>query len=247
LVFWDRVSLCSPSCPGTHSVDQAGLELRNPPASASWVLGLKACATMPSLFFFLKIYLIYEYTVAVFGHTRRGHQIPLQIVVSHHVIAGIWTQDLGKSSQCSYPLSHLSSPHLPTSWNTKMPGKHAWYKFSNCPFTKRTTREGLRRNGTNVNPTQRLRTVYFSCLRIHLFICLATQPEGSGRTFFVITSVRSATHTAYIRSKAQGLATHLSVLTRNEVKYTEYLVIIPKTIFSLGNKQSLLRLRAVHY
>jgi hypothetical protein len=34
-VFPDRVSLCSPGCPGTHSVDQAGLELRNPPASAS--------------------------------------------------------------------------------------------------------------------------------------------------------------------------------------------------------------------
>ncbi|GAB1286772.1 Tau-tubulin kinase 2 [Apodemus speciosus] len=29
------------ACPGTHSVDQAGLELRNPPASASQVLGLK--------------------------------------------------------------------------------------------------------------------------------------------------------------------------------------------------------------
>jgi hypothetical protein len=41
------VSLCSPGCPGTHSVDQAGLELRNSPASASQVLGLKACATMP--------------------------------------------------------------------------------------------------------------------------------------------------------------------------------------------------------
>jgi hypothetical protein len=41
LVFRDRVSLCSPGCPGTHSVDQAGLELRNPPASASRVLGLK--------------------------------------------------------------------------------------------------------------------------------------------------------------------------------------------------------------
>jgi hypothetical protein len=40
-----RVSLCSPGCPGTHSVDQAGLELRNLPASASQVLGLKACAT----------------------------------------------------------------------------------------------------------------------------------------------------------------------------------------------------------
>ena len=43
--FRDRVSLSSPGCPGTHSVDQAGLELRSPPASASQVLGLKACAT----------------------------------------------------------------------------------------------------------------------------------------------------------------------------------------------------------
>jgi hypothetical protein len=40
-VFWDRVSLYSPGCPGTHSEDQADLELRNPPASASRVLGLK--------------------------------------------------------------------------------------------------------------------------------------------------------------------------------------------------------------
>jgi hypothetical protein len=35
LVFGDRVSLCSPGFSGTHSVDQADLELRNPPASAS--------------------------------------------------------------------------------------------------------------------------------------------------------------------------------------------------------------------
>jgi hypothetical protein len=46
-VFRDRVSLYIPGCPGTHFVDQAGLELRNPPASASRVLGLKACAAMP--------------------------------------------------------------------------------------------------------------------------------------------------------------------------------------------------------
>jgi hypothetical protein len=45
LVFRDRVSLYSPGCPGTHFVDQAGLGLRNPPASASQVLGLKTCAT----------------------------------------------------------------------------------------------------------------------------------------------------------------------------------------------------------
>jgi len=53
LVFQDRVSLCSPGCPGTHSVDQAGLELRNPPASACRVLGLKACATTPGLICFI--------------------------------------------------------------------------------------------------------------------------------------------------------------------------------------------------
>jgi hypothetical protein len=52
--FRDRVSLYSPGCPGTHFVDQTGLELRNLPASASRVLGLKTCATMPSLdIFFL--------------------------------------------------------------------------------------------------------------------------------------------------------------------------------------------------
>jgi hypothetical protein len=42
LFFEMGVSLCSPGCPGTHSVDQAGFELRNLPASASQVLGLKA-------------------------------------------------------------------------------------------------------------------------------------------------------------------------------------------------------------
>jgi hypothetical protein len=31
--FCDRVSLYSPGCPGTHSVEQAGLKLRNLPAS----------------------------------------------------------------------------------------------------------------------------------------------------------------------------------------------------------------------
>jgi hypothetical protein len=56
LVFRDRVSLCSPGCPGTHSVDQAGLELRNPPASASGVLGLKACATTPGSIFKKRVF-----------------------------------------------------------------------------------------------------------------------------------------------------------------------------------------------
>jgi hypothetical protein len=64
----------------------------------AWVSALNFflffCAELSSgsmLFFPLKIYLfyVYEYTVAVL------------MVVSHHVIDGIWTQDLQKSSQCS--------------------------------------------------------------------------------------------------------------------------------------------------
>jgi hypothetical protein len=47
------VSLCSLGWPGTHSVDQAGLELRNLPASASQVLGLKVYATALHDIFFL--------------------------------------------------------------------------------------------------------------------------------------------------------------------------------------------------
>ena len=63
-------------------------------------------------YFFLKILfiIIRKYTVAVLRHTRRGHQVSLWVVVSHHVGAGNWTQDLPKSSQCSYLLSHLASP-----------------------------------------------------------------------------------------------------------------------------------------
>jgi hypothetical protein len=57
LVFRDSVSLYSPGCPGAHFVDQAGLKLRNPPASASQVLGLKACATTARLPLFLKAHL----------------------------------------------------------------------------------------------------------------------------------------------------------------------------------------------
>jgi hypothetical protein len=63
LVFRDRVSQCSPGCPGTHFVAQAGLV-------------------------FIYLFKVCEYTVPVFRHTRREHQFPLQMVVSHHVVAG---------------------------------------------------------------------------------------------------------------------------------------------------------------
>jgi hypothetical protein len=49
-------------------------------------------ASMPSFILLLKkkkkdLSYVYEYTVAVFRHTRRGHWIPLQLVVSYHVVA----------------------------------------------------------------------------------------------------------------------------------------------------------------
>jgi hypothetical protein len=57
-VFPDRVSLYSSGSPRNHFVDQAGLDLRNLPASALRVLELKVCATMPGSS--LPILLFYE-------------------------------------------------------------------------------------------------------------------------------------------------------------------------------------------
>jgi hypothetical protein len=41
------------------------------------------------IFFSKDLFIIYKYTVAVFKRTTRGNQISLQMVVSHHVVAGI--------------------------------------------------------------------------------------------------------------------------------------------------------------
>jgi hypothetical protein len=50
LVFRDRVSLSSPGCLGTHSVDQAGLELRNLPAGlVRWLSGLEHLTAFPKV------------------------------------------------------------------------------------------------------------------------------------------------------------------------------------------------------
>jgi hypothetical protein len=75
LVFGDRVSLCSPGYPGTHFVDQAGLERRNPPASASQVLGLKACATTPHLF--VRFFKVNVHWASPFRNTMLVHALQL--------------------------------------------------------------------------------------------------------------------------------------------------------------------------
>jgi hypothetical protein len=64
-----------------------------------------------SFFFFLiYLFIICKYTVAVFRHSRRGSQILLRMVVSHHVVAGIWTPDLRKSSRVLLPTEPSHQP-----------------------------------------------------------------------------------------------------------------------------------------
>jgi hypothetical protein len=64
-------------------------------------------------FFFKDLFIILcKYTVAVFRHTRRGSQILLRMVVSHHVVAGIWTLDLRKSSRVLLPTEPSHQPPL---------------------------------------------------------------------------------------------------------------------------------------
>ena len=98
-LFFETRSLIEPGAHmglGMHTTILMGAGNLNP--------GFYACIinnfhTYSSLFFKDLFIVTCEYTVAVVRHTRRGHQISLRMVVSHHVVAGIWTQDLWKSNQ----------------------------------------------------------------------------------------------------------------------------------------------------
>jgi hypothetical protein len=84
-----------------------GIEFRTSVCSGQ-LHSLSPCLLQPKDLLFI---IVQKYTVADFGRTRRGCQISLRVVVSHHVVvAGNWTQDLRKNSHSSYPLSHLASP-----------------------------------------------------------------------------------------------------------------------------------------
>jgi hypothetical protein len=54
---------------------------------------------LAQMYFFKKdLFYLYEYTVAVFRHIRRGHQISLQMVVSHHArLLGIELRTFGRA------------------------------------------------------------------------------------------------------------------------------------------------------
>ena len=98
---------CRPASTSTHSCTHLD-NVHNKHTKARLMVGenghlSKTLRVQLICFIFFKIYLfiICKYPVAVFRHSRRGCQISLRMVVSHHVVAGNWTRDLQKSSQCS--------------------------------------------------------------------------------------------------------------------------------------------------
>jgi hypothetical protein len=121
LVFRDRVFLCSPGCPGTSSVDQAGLELRNPPAFASQVLRLKVCATTSWLFVFVLFFVYFCFSLGSPGCPRTDYvdQTGLKLIDPLASGAGdkgtVWDWRDGlavKSTDCSSKSPEFNSQQL---------------------------------------------------------------------------------------------------------------------------------------
>jgi hypothetical protein len=96
-----RVSLCSFGCPGTHSVEHAGLELRDLPASASasGVLGLKAHATKPSFLSFYQIHVIFKKHIR--SHWNNIHCLPVLNSVLPAPTLSSWPKLLGLETSLS--------------------------------------------------------------------------------------------------------------------------------------------------
>ena len=88
IYFWDRASLCVPDCPGTHSVNQAALDLRGLPLPP--VLWLKVCATMPNGFVSFILFLpSYYRSLHLFCFQKSINSFPFQPsarVVSYHPV-----------------------------------------------------------------------------------------------------------------------------------------------------------------
>jgi hypothetical protein len=62
-----------------------GTQTGQDPEEGAGTEAMEGCCLLA--FYFKMDLFVCEYTVAVFRHTRRGHQIPLQMLGSHHVVA----------------------------------------------------------------------------------------------------------------------------------------------------------------
>ena len=124
--FWDRVSLCSSGCPGTHSVEQAALELRNLPASASQVLGSKVCATT--------------------GHLKMSLNCPKKRVTQNQDLS--FLVSVHASPLLSSPPAFPSSPAISLSswlsfpfWGWILLYSPGWFPPRSCPVSASPVQE----------------------------------------------------------------------------------------------------------
>jgi hypothetical protein len=108
-LFFEIGFLCSPGCPGTHFVDQADFELRNPPASASQVLGLKEYATTPGFHINSKSKVPYQQerrtplppVPTALEKERGSEEMPVIFTRSHSTVAWAGPENLRAMDQCS--------------------------------------------------------------------------------------------------------------------------------------------------
>jgi hypothetical protein len=57
----------------------------NDPQVAYGIVFPSLTPTLTQLILKINLFVLFKYTVGVSRHTRRGYQIPLQMVVSHHL------------------------------------------------------------------------------------------------------------------------------------------------------------------
>jgi hypothetical protein len=102
VVFWKcrevfyrrlRLQLCRPKAfsmiPTVVSVEERVLGSKLFIGCSWWKMDAYQLLFFFKIYLFIYVFIICKYTVAVFRRTRRGLQISLRMVVSHHVVAGI--------------------------------------------------------------------------------------------------------------------------------------------------------------
>jgi hypothetical protein len=103
----DRISLCSPGCPETYSVDQAGLDLRNPAFAACQVTfvfsiiilaGIRKCLTVVSVCISLVMSGLVSFPVTVIKYSdERNLKEQLYLLHSSRHSSSGWGSQEGRS------------------------------------------------------------------------------------------------------------------------------------------------------
>jgi hypothetical protein len=101
-------------------VDGTPLHLSNPPSPSS---------------LFKDLFYVCEYIVTVFRHIRR-HWIPLQMVVSHHVVTGNWP--ISPASSVSFSISALPCIPAPVFCPPRPQGNRSKWPWINISITPKT-------------------------------------------------------------------------------------------------------------